>query len=317
MSQQHPPHTLSNIGPMHAPQIDPSTPKLCIANKVNIKVCDPQDSFAPSIIHEPPIIYEVQSYNKSDKRTSAVVLVSGAGGGVSGPAGNIHQPSNPTLPPTSFETNLHRPTNSQPHAGIYPSLADKIALLLSIPCIRLDYRTPSETTTCTADIRAALDHLHAQYGAQKFLVVGWSFGGSPCFSVAAQEPERVLGVVAIASQIAGTEAVRALSPRPLLLLHGEADSVLSPSCSETLFHQYGEKGDRRIRLFPGDDHGLTGNAALVERKIFTFAARCLGLEDIVDADVLEQAGTDLVHGKEERLKEMVRGRDLVNGERLF
>ncbi|KAJ5936216.1 Alpha/Beta hydrolase protein [Penicillium verhagenii] len=245
---------------MHASQIDPSTPKLCIANKVNIKVRDPQDSFAPAIIHEPPIIYEVQSYNKTDKRTSAVVLVSGAGGGVSGPG------------------------------GIYPSLADKIALLLSIPCIRLDYRTPSETTTCTADIRAALDHLHAQYGAQKFLVAGWSFGGSPCITVAAQEPERVLGVVAIASQIAGTEDIKALSPRPLLLLHGEADSVLSPSCSETLFHQYGEKGDRRIRLFPGDDHGLTGNAALVERKIFTFAVGCLGLWDIVDADVLEQAG---------------------------
>ncbi|KAJ5641474.1 hypothetical protein N7490_005474 [Penicillium lividum] len=280
------PHTLKNIGPLHAPAIDPSTPKLCVANKVNIKVSDPQGHYTPAIIHEPPIIYQSQSYNQFDKRTSAVVLVSGAGGGVSGPG------------------------------GIYPSLADKIALLLSIPCIRLDYRTPAEKGPCIADIHAALDHLHEKYGAQKFLLVGWSFTG-PCFSVAAQEPTRVLGVVAIASQIAGTEGIKELSPRPLLLLHGEDDKVLASSCSETLFHQYGDRGNRRIRLFPGDDHGLTRNAALVERKIFVFAARCLALEGIVDGDVLEQAGMDLVGGREERVKEMELGRDLENGERLF
>ncbi|KAJ5660385.1 hypothetical protein N7507_006836 [Penicillium longicatenatum] len=281
------PHTLQNIGPMHPPQIDPSTPKLCIANKVNIKVSDPQDRYAPAIIHEPPIIYQAQSYNQADKRTSAVALVSGAGGGVSGPG------------------------------GIYPSLADKIAILLSIPCIRLDYRIPAETKSCAADIRAAFDHLHEKYGAQKFLIVGWSFGGSPCFTVAAEEPSRVQGVVAIASQVAGTEGIKLLSPRPLLLLHGEDDSVLAPSCSETLYHQYGDGGDRRMRLFPGDDHGLTKNAVLVEQKIFAFAAQCLGLEQIVDAEVLEQAGWDLVHGRDERVREMERGRDLENGERLF
>ncbi|KAJ5898732.1 hypothetical protein N7504_009020 [Penicillium tannophilum] len=191
---------------MHPPQVDPSTPKLCIANKVNIKVSDPHDHYAPAIIHEPPIIYEVQSYGQADKRTSAVVLVSGAGGGVSGPG------------------------------GIYPSLADKIALLLSIPCIRLDYRIPAETKTCTADIRAAFDHLHEKYGAKI---------SHP------EEPTRVLGVVAIASQVAGTEGIKSLAPRPLLLLHGEDDTVLSPSCSETLFHRYGNGGDRRMRLFPG------------------------------------------------------------------
>lgn len=72
-----------------------------------------------------------------------------------------------------------------------------------------------------------------------------------------------------------------------------------------------------MRLFPGDDHGLTKNAVLVEQKIFAFATRCLGLERIVDAEVLEQAGMDLVHGRHERVREMERGRDLENGERLF
>ncbi|KAJ5875149.1 uncharacterized protein N7473_012496 [Penicillium subrubescens] len=168
---------------------------------------------------------------------SAVVLVSGAGGGVSGPA------------------------------GIYPSLADKIALLLSIPCLRLDYREPARTEYCVADMQAAFDYLRDHFGATHFVIVGWSFGGSPCFTVAAREPVRVAGVATIASQTAKTDGVRALSPRPMLLLHGEEDRVPAPSCSKSLFNSYGDDGDREMKLFPGDDHGLTRHAVQVEGKL--------------------------------------------------
>ena len=147
--------------------------------------------------------------------------------------------------------------------------------------------------------------------------MGWSFGGSPCFTVAADEPIRVRGVATIASQTAKTDGVRYLSPRPLLLLHGEEDHVLAPSCSKTLFNQYGIGGHREMRLFPGDDHGLTQHAPEVERKIFVFAARCLGLDSVVGGDVLLQAGQDLVHSRQERVREMEQGHDLEGGERLF
>ncbi|KAJ5114491.1 hypothetical protein NUU61_000250 [Penicillium alfredii] len=268
-------HTLKDLGPVHPPNVEKRAVKPSIARHVNIQVSDPLNHEAPAILHEP------RSYNATEAKGAAVVLVSGAGGGVSGPA------------------------------------ADKLALLLSIPCIRLDYRKPARTETCVADIRATFDYLRDQYRSTHFVVVGWSFGGSPCFSVAAAEPDRVRGVATIASQTADTDGVASLSPRPLLLLHGENDRVLAPSCSKTLFNRYGTAGHREMRLFPGDDHGLTAHAPQAEKKIFAFAARCLGLENVVDRSALEQAGQDLVESRRERVREMESGHDLEGGERLF
>jgi pimeloyl-ACP methyl ester carboxylesterase len=281
MTDYQPNHPLETLGPFHPPKVDRQAIKPSIARRITIKVTDPLNHEAPAILHEP------RSTPETNRPPSAVVLVSGAGGGVSGPA------------------------------GIYPSLADKIALLLSIPCIRLDYREPARTPYCVADMQASFDYLRDTFGSTRFVIVGWSFGGSPCFTVAAREPTRVAGVATVASQTARTEGVFALSPRPLLLLHGEEDHVLAPSCSKTLFNQYGGAGDREMKLFPGDDHGLTRHAPQVERKLFGFVIKCLGLSEGLGYDVLWQAGQDLVGEREGRVKEMEMGRDLEGGERLF
>lgn len=166
-------------------------------------------------------------------------------------------------------------------------------------------------------MRAAFDYLAEQYDSSRFVVVGWSFGGSPCFTVAASDPDRVCGVATIASQTSSTEGVSSLSPRPLLLLHGEDDRVLAPSCSKSLFNQYGTEGQREMRLFPGDDHGLSRHAPEAEKKLFEFAARCLRLDNLLDRPVLDQAGQDLVESRKERVKEMEAGHDLEGGERLY
>ncbi|KAJ5626128.1 hypothetical protein N7510_002437 [Penicillium lagena] len=274
-------HLRQSLGPLHPPQVERQAIKPSIARHVNIQVSDPLDHEAPAILHEP------RSYNATEARGAAVVLVSGAGGGVSGPS------------------------------GIYPSLADKLALLLSVPCIRLDYRSPAQTEYCVSDMRASFDYLRDQYTSSRFVVVGWSFGGSPCFTVAATEPVRVVGVATVASQTANTDGVRKLSPRPLLLLHGENDRVLAPSCSKALFNSYGTTGKREMRLFPGDDHGLSRHAPQAERTIFVFVARTLGMEALLDAPVLDQAGRDLVASRRERVHEMEMGHDLEGGERLF
>lgn len=72
-----------------------------------------------------------------------------------------------------------------------------------------------------------------------------------------------------------------------------------------------------MRLFPGDDHGLSGHAPEAERKLFGFVARCLGIEGLLEEDVLLQAGQDLVQSRRERVREMEEGHDLEGGERLF
>ncbi|KAJ9212944.1 hypothetical protein DTO166G4_5448 [Paecilomyces variotii] len=273
----HPP---ASLGPLHPAKAQTAAVKPSVAKSIGIRVKDPLDHEAPAILHEP------RNYNRQQANESAVVLISGAGGGVSGPA------------------------------GIYPSLADKFSLLLNIPCIRLDYRQPAREKYCTADVIAAFDYLATHYSSKNFVIVGWSFGGSPCFTVAAREPERVRGVATVASQTAGTDGVRQLSPRPVLLLHGTGDTCLSPACSQTLFRQYGEKGERELKLFEGDDHGLSRNAVEVERLIFHFAARCLGLGGMVDEPMKEEAAKDLVGSRKERVSEMQEGHDLEGGERL-
>ncbi|KAL1967190.1 hypothetical protein VTN77DRAFT_3481 [Rasamsonia byssochlamydoides] len=162
-----------------------------------------------------------------------------------------------------------------------------------------------------------MDYLAEQYSSSKFVLVGWSFGGSPCFTVAANEPDRVYGVATVASQTAGTDGIAKLSPRPVLLLHGTEDTCLSPACSEALYRSYGTEGKRELRLFEGDDHGLSKNAVEAEKTIFKFIASTLGFEKLLEEDYTnEQAGKDLAGSKEERINEMRAGHDFEGGERL-
>ncbi|RAH64579.1 uncharacterized protein BO66DRAFT_475674 [Aspergillus aculeatinus CBS 121060] len=274
-------HPLSSLGPLHPAQAPTITPAAPIAERIRITVHDPHDHEAPAILHRP------RSYNAREVRGAAVILISGAGGGVSGPE------------------------------GIYPSLADKLTLHLSIPVMRLDYREPARTRYCTADVLAAMDYLTQQYQSARFVLVGWSFGGSPCFTVAAREPERVVAVATVASQTAMTSGISKLSPRPLLLLHGTGDTVLSVRCSVALYGQYGSKGgSRELKTFPGDDHGLSQNAEEAERWILMFAGRALGFQEKLrgvgggDGGL----GRSWAGGWEERLHSMQEGRDLENGE---
>lgn len=307
--QPRPPH---DLGPIHPPRIERRAVKNSVARHVNIRVDDQLDHDAPAILHEP------RSYSIIESKGAAVVLVSGAGGGVSGPGGN--QPNQPNPLKQTLRTNIkgknqQANTNFPGNKGIYPSLADKIALLLSLPTIRLDYRQPAKTERCASDIRAAFDYLSRSYNSTHFAVVGWSFGGSPCFTVASQEPSRLRGVVTIGTQSADTEGVRDLSPRPLLLLHGTGDNVLSPSCSESLYRAYGTEGRRELKFFEGDDHGLSRGAARAEKVIFDFLARCLGFDFLLDSGTEEAAGQDLVQSRQVRLEEMEEGKDL-EGEKL-
>lgn len=73
-------HSLQSLGPVHPPKVECQAIKPSIARHVNIRVADPRDHDTPAILHEP------RSYNATEARGGAAVLVSGAGGGVSGPA---------------------------------------------------------------------------------------------------------------------------------------------------------------------------------------------------------------------------------------
>ena len=78
-------HPLKSLGPVHPPRVETHAIKPSIARHIKITVSDPLDHEAPAILHEP------RSYKASEGKQTAAVLISGAGGGVSGPAGNEHE----------------------------------------------------------------------------------------------------------------------------------------------------------------------------------------------------------------------------------
>lgn len=202
-----------------------------------------------------------------------------------------------------------------PLPGIYVSLADKLARLCQLPTLRLDYREPARTDFCTEDVLTAIEHLNDKLGSRNFVVVGWSFGSAPAFTAASTE-QRIRGIACVAPQTADTSGIYSMSPRPLLLLHGTGDRTLSYRCSKQLFEAYGDdsEGDRTLKLYEGDDHGLTRHALEAEKAIFYFAARVLGRESKAQ-QAGDAAKSELIGGQQERVNIMKQGHDL-EGESL-
>jgi hypothetical protein len=259
------------LGLSHAPHSN----KPCIVKPMSIRVKDKRDGYVPGFLHLPPTASATPASN------TAAILLSGAGGGIVGPS------------------------------SIYLSLADKLASLKQpVPALRLDYRYPARGRYCVRDVLAAMEELESGYGIKKFVLVGWSFGGTPVFCIGGSD-KRVVGCVTIASQTAETEGVRKLAPKPLLLLHGTRDRTLSKGCSQSLYERYGENGDRSLHLFPGDDHALTRNSLEAEQLIGGFILKCAGIKpEKGDESVLAEK---LVQD-DEKVELMKRGGDLRGNE---
>jgi uncharacterized protein len=117
---------------------------------------------------------------------------------------------------------------------------------------RLNYRAPNEFGECVIDAMAALSFLKG-IGHERIAVIGHSFGGAVAINAATLRP--VATVVSIASQLAGAHMVADLAPRPLLLVHGTADTILPPDSSRALYERAREP--KTIKLFEGAGHRLT------------------------------------------------------------
>ena len=104
-----------------------------------------------------------------------------------------------------------------------------------------------------------------------------SLAGAPVFTLGGSD-ERVVGCATVASQTAETDGIGKVSPRPVLLMHGTGDRTLRYSCSQRLYDEYGDKGERELKLFEGDDHALTRNSREAEERLCDFIMRCAGVE---------------------------------------
>ena len=100
-----------------------------------------------------------------------------------------------------------------------------------ISIARINYRMPNEFGECVLDTLAGLSFLRGT-GYPRTALIGHSFGGAVAIN-AATLAANVTTVVAISSQLAGAHTVGELAPKPLLLIHGTSDTILShqaPRC---------------------------------------------------------------------------------------
>jgi alpha/beta superfamily hydrolase len=119
---------------------------------------------------------------------------------------------------------------------------------------RMNYRQPNEFDECVLDTLATLTFLKGT-GYQRAALIGHSFGGAVAINAGTLSAV-VASVIAISSQLAGAHVVGELAPKPLLLIHGTADTILPDQCSRMLYEGAGEP--KMLKLFNGGDHRLSG-----------------------------------------------------------
>jgi pimeloyl-ACP methyl ester carboxylesterase len=179
----------------------------------------------PIIVHAPevqPVEVGAADAGADDAPARAVLCVSGALGGFDGPG------------------------------KLYVRLGQELPAL-GITVVRLNYRMPNEFGECVLDTMAGLAFLNAMQ-CGRAAIVGHSFGGAVAIN-AGTLSSTVTTVVAVSSQLAGAHVVAELAPRPLLLLHGTADTILPHECSERIYERAREP--RTLKLFPGVGHRFT------------------------------------------------------------
>ena len=160
-------------------------------------------------------------FHPAPEATRAVLWVSGAYGGFSG------------------------------GGGLYSILSDEL-IEDGISSLRLHYRKPNNLPHSMMDVLAGVSFLES-LGCRQVALVGHSFGGAVVIA-AAPMSDAVVTVVGLASQTYGAKYAHMVSPRPLLLVHGQEDDRLSPRCS-ILINEIA-KEPKRLELYPGAGHNL-------------------------------------------------------------
>ena len=122
-----------------------------------------------------------------------------------------------------------------------------------ISVARLNYRAPNEFGECLVDALAALTFLGG-IGHERIALLGHSFGGAVAINAGTLSP-LVTTVIALSSQLAGAHVVGELAPKPLLLIHGDADTILSHESSQALYDRAGEP--KTLKILPGVGHRLS------------------------------------------------------------
>jgi hypothetical protein len=165
----------------------------------------------------------------------------------------------------------------RPSQGAYARLADGLRRN-RIASLRLCYRHPNVLPACALAIMAGIAYLTYCH-AQLVVLVGHSFGGAVVMTAGAVHAH-VAGVVAFAPQTSGATLAGKLAPRPLLVVHGTADTRLPDSCGVQMDHWAQEP--KQLVLDEGAAHRLDACADALDQLFMPWmpatlrSAACMG-----------------------------------------
>ena len=150
----------------------------------------------------------------------------------------------------------------RPGQGAYARLAAALRQE-RLSSLRLCYRHPNVLPECALDILAGIAALQ-QDGVQRVVLVGHSFGGAVVITAGAVH-EHVAGVVALAPQTYGARLAGRLAPRPLLVVHGKADTRLPYTCGVQIYDWAREP--KQLVLYEGAEHRLDECAEALDQLL--------------------------------------------------
>jgi pimeloyl-ACP methyl ester carboxylesterase len=145
---------------------------------------------------------------------------------------------------------------------------------------------PSEQSLYEA-AQAAIEWVMIQYPENDLLLAGWSLGAAVAIKAAAENPDKVKGLIAMSAWTSLPEVAKEHYPDwlvnlvlkeeynslkvmkrikvPTLLIHGEKDIIIPPSHSDKLFHEFTVKPS--WMMLPGVGHNDLLSHPLVWQKI--------------------------------------------------
>lgn len=178
--------------------------------------------------------------------TTAAICVGGAMGGLDGPADSLYA---------------------------------RLPLLLEaarVTVLRLEYRKPNDFEECVLDVLAGCSFMKG-IGATDVVLVGHSFGGAVVIK-AGELHDSIRGVASLSPQLYGTRQVENLN-KPLLLIHGMSDTILSHEASEDIYRRAVEP--KRIVLFAEAGHSLIQAKERIDELLSDWLpARLNGVPDV-------------------------------------
>jgi hypothetical protein len=141
-----------------------------------------------------------------------------------------------------------------PSFGVFRTVSEQL-VANNLTSLRLHYRLPGNFEECVVDVLTGINFLVGK-GVKKIALVGHSFGGAVVIQAGTMSPF-VKAVVGLSSQTAGVQNVAKLSPRPLLLIHGERDRNLPARCSQYIYQL--AKEPKELFIYKNNGHFLREN----------------------------------------------------------